>query len=187
MHYPRSHNLTHTQHVLGTIPKGSTCPYGRNRAEASARLLPILEILFDMPAPGPRRGSPAWIQALVDRPHFITFEQMMNYPTLLRTYVKSVKNQCNDKGELKLRGAELIPIAQYPTSKKEKGYLSPSQVLKRRRSMGFHPNFQFLRAGAVQWAIEKLRDLGIVPVKIDPETLPPYLRKTGYNNFIKVP
>ncbi len=51
-------------------------------------VLPVLEILFRMPAPGPREGTQQWLKLLQSNPHLITYEKMVQYPPLMRTHVK---------------------------------------------------------------------------------------------------
>ena len=131
-----------------------------------------------MPAPGPVRGSDQWIQDFIDHPDIITFSDMMEYPRLLRAYVKNV-------GRVRLRQHEKIPDTQYP-EKGKPGYLNPRQVLKStRRSMTCHPNWPFLRSGAVNWAVDKCKDLGIYPVRIKTDSLPAHIRNQGFDNFEK--
>ena len=165
--------------MFDTINEKSKCPYGRNIQDACAAVLPILEILFKMPAPGPRRGSNQWLQDLLDHPNIITFKDMMEFDVLLLKYIKTT-----DKP--KLYHGETTPTGIYP-ARGETGYLSPSKVLpSTRRSMAYHPNFQYLRAGAVIWAIKKLRSLGLTPIRIKPETLPQHIMDQGYDNYVKV-
>lgn len=89
-------------------------------------------------------------------------------------------------GKVKLYHGETIPTGTYPEKGKD-GYVPSIKVLKiTRRSMGFHPNLQFLRAGAVIWALKKLRELGLSPIRIKRDTLPERIRDQGYDNYMKV-
>ena len=131
-----------------------------------------------MPAPGPVPGSAQWVQDLLNNPDIISFSDMMDYSRLLRSYQTNV-------GTVVLRPGEKIPDTEYP-SKGKPGYLHPRQVLQStRRSMKYHPNWPFLRSGAVAWAVEKCKDLGINPVRIKTETLPERIRKQGFDNYNK--
>ena len=164
--------------MFDTIPEKSKCPYERDIEVAVGAVRPILEILFEMPAPGPVPGSAQWVQALIDNPDLITFKNMMQFPSLLRGYVKSV-------GRVQLRKKETVPEGDYP-AKGSPGYLHPRHVLAgTRRSMTWHPNWPVLRSGAVNWAIDKCKDFGITPVRIKRETLPERIRKQGYDNYEK--
>ena len=141
-----------------------------------------------MPAPGPRRGSKQWLQALIDRPGLIEYHQMMEYAPLRRAYLKEIRLISDrETGLVKLYSGEKVPTTKYPTEKDHKDYLPAASFLKcTRRSMGYHPNLPFLRAGAVLWAFEKLRELGLTPVNMKIETLPEFARKKGWNNYGKI-
>ena len=52
--------------------------------------------------------------------------------------------------------------------------------------MKYHANLEFLRSGGVKYAMDKLRDAGIVPRKMLARTLPKHVRAKGWDNYGKV-
>lgn len=172
--------------MLKQIPSDER-PHGGQAEEAAEAALPVLEVLFGMPAAGPARGSPAWIEKLCGEPDSVSFAEMVEFPALLRAYVKQqIALGCTEDNNLPvLRAGEHIPDVfqdAYDTSA-----VKPRHVLRQtRRAMGAHKNFQFIRSGAVVYAIDKLRDLGITPMRFKADTLPDEMRGKDVNNYAKV-
>ena len=175
------------QMVFRLIPKKDRPHKGRVRS-AVRSLLPVLEDVFNMPAAGPARGSKQWIRLLKDNPEMITFRDAVENSNLRRVLVQCIISRCfTDNGNLRLNRKECIPTGKYNGLKEDgETKVKPSDVLKEtRRSMTYDRNLEFLRSGGVSYATLKLRNDGLIPMKMKRDTLPPRARNAGYCNFNK--
>ena len=63
-------------------------------------LKPIVTHVFNTncntPGRGPPKGSKAWIEDLVKNPQNASFEDMVNYPRVLRAYIQDMKDNHSD-------------------------------------------------------------------------------------------
>ena len=173
------------ERVMSQIPIRQRPHKGSIRRSVNA-VLPIIEQLFDLPARGPDVGSEEWFVKLEADTSLITFRQMSLYPRLLKAYVKwTLNTNFNAKGELRLENGEVVPTSKYDP---EKAPASKLMIKSTRRSMARHKDFKFLRAGAVVWAFDKLREAGVVmeglyPLRMHPDTLPKASNRKSWNNF----
>ena len=76
-------------------------------------VLPVLELVFDMPETLPREGSVQWVANLETTPTRITFAQAALYPTLMRALVRAETREGDDDGLVRLRAGERIPDTHY--------------------------------------------------------------------------
>ena len=60
-------------------------------------LLPIVESLYDMPALRPESGSAKWLKYMKENIDQTTFGDLVDFPELLRIYVKHMKKKGNAK------------------------------------------------------------------------------------------
>ena len=142
------------QEVFKQIPEPRR-PHNGDTDIAAEAVLPVLEFAFDMPAAGPRRGSEKWLAQLVNNPFQIAFAEMVEFPRLIRAYVKNELRNGGEHNLVKLTAQDVIPSVDDLYDGKE---VKPSDVLETtRRAMGFHKSLRFLRAGGVNYAIGKLR------------------------------
>ena len=123
----------------------------------------MVEHLLNMPDAGPREGSSTWINTMKTNLDLVTFEHMSRYPELLRAWIRDeiqkAKKDEVDFDLIKLRHGEAIPNTLYDPS-----HVHVASLLKEtRRLMEYHPNLEFLRAGAAKYALEKLRDDALIP------------------------
>ena len=115
---------------------------------------------------------------------------MTEFPELLKAYCKYVEDRqtslitVDDKliRTLMLDLNEQVPAEYYDPAKavNRKGF-HPST----RRALNPHPNFPFLRRGAVNYALTELCNLGWFPRKMDPQFMPEDSSGT-WDNYIKV-
>ena len=67
-------------------------PFGGNVEAAVGEIMPLLEGIFEMPSLRPDEGTDQWITYMQDLikqdPKQVTFEQLLEYPELFRTYYK---------------------------------------------------------------------------------------------------
>ena len=112
---------------------------------------------------------------------------MVEFPVLMRTYIKQqiAMGDPDDHNFIRLRHGEYVPDVF--NNAYEMDSVKPCQVLREtRRAMEAHGSFQFLRSGAVIYAINKCRELGLVPMKFKPSTLPGAMKGTHVDNYAKV-
>ena len=178
------------QKVLEQVPIRQR-PYKSSARRATKAILPILEILFDMPGSGPPVGSEAWLVKMKTDTKLITFRQMAVYPELMRAHVQfELKNAFNVKGELRLKKGEIVPTKGYkfdPTTHLPKKLMIKST----RRSMHKHKDLKPLRAGAVVHAFGELHTdgvymQGLYPRKMHPDTLPKESNRKKWDNYLKL-
>ena len=172
------------------IQKGDEQPHGGDVEKIIKELLPVLEILLSMPARGPSEGTSEWLKVCLQDLSVVTFGQMVKYPKLLRAFTKKMLSEKDqDTGYLKLTAGEVVPDEDYNIKSETRKFATKRDVLKStRRCMQYHPNFRFLRAGGVFYALENLRKLNLRPMKMQASTLPEVIRKQGkgWNNYYKV-
>ena len=153
-------------------------------ANAKSEILPILEILFAMPAPGPAVGSAQWLASMKANPNLVTFAQMVDHPELLRQHVQLQVAEGDDNGYVKLQPGEQVKdvneVFNYD------GMVLKDILPSTKRSVGYHINWRFLRSGAVFYAVEKMKTLGLIPMKMKPSTMPEVVRGCPWNNFAKL-
>jgi hypothetical protein len=179
-------NIICAQEVFKQIPSDER-PHGGEVEEAAEAALPVLEVLFGMPAAGPARGSPAWIEKLCGAPDSISYAEMVEFPALLRAYVKQqiALGDPDENNMPVLRPGEYVPDVFH--DEYDATLVKPRHVLRQtRRAMGAHKNLQFIRSGGATYAIDKLRDLGVIPMRFKPDTLPDAMRGKNVNNYAKV-
>ena len=136
-----------------------------------------------MPDAGPREGSSEWIKEMTNSLDLVTFGQLSRYSELLRAWVRleHEKNSSEKHGYVRLRPGEVVPKGVvYDSSGVEAG----SVLKETRRHMEYHLNLEFLRGGAVKYALERLRDAALYPRVMAPKTLPSNVK--GYDNLAKV-
>ena len=54
----------------------------------TATLVPVLEVIFEMPAKGPPRGSKEWIRLQLLDLDLVPFRDLCEFPQLMRAYCK---------------------------------------------------------------------------------------------------
>ena len=64
--------------------------------ETVESILPIVESLYDMPALRPESGSARWLKYMKKNIDQATFGDLVDFPELLRIYVKTMKKKGND-------------------------------------------------------------------------------------------
>jgi len=171
------------QRVLEQIPIRQR-PFKGSARRASKTVMPILEELLEMPSRGPPVGSQDWIVAMKNDPGVITFKHMAEYRPLMRCYVNwALKTLFNARGALRLHDGEHVPTGKYKPSKAPP---MGAMIKSTRRAMHKHKDFKLMRAGAVFWALEKMRDDGTYPRKMHPETLPKQCKKWDNYNKCKL-
>ena len=155
--------------------------------EAVKVALPILEDLFKMPARGPPEGSPQWISTMKSNPHLITFRLMDEYFELMRAKIKwEESNTAKDDGSPTLTPKEKQWVDKGIWTKYEKK--KRAEVLKETtRLMEHHANFKYLRAGGVTYALRRMRDNNVYPLKMNPKYMPcgPDKKRLSWNNLSK--
>ena len=93
-------------------------------------MVPVLEILIGMPDAGPTRGSDEWIELMRQNMLLATFEDMVEYPQLLRAYVKEESRNVDEDGFVPLRPDEIVTCNAYdPTEVKTKSVLRETRRL----------------------------------------------------------
>ena len=100
------------KYILKQIPKRERL-YGGSVMACHQVLLPVLEILFEMSEAGPARGSEEWIAEMKDNLMLVTFQDMVDFPVLMRAFVRDEIRKLDEKGLLRLKPGEKIPTGQY--------------------------------------------------------------------------
>ena len=167
--------------VFKQIPKRER-PHCDRPGLATSHLVPILEHLLKLPASGPAVGTPEWIEAMKKTPQVVTFANLVKYPTLMRAHVKDCIQRGDEDGLVIMEEGEKILEDFYSFEKNKSEPILPET----RRYLKYHPSFEPLRAGAVFYAIKKLREFGFIPMCMRRETLPPHARSKGWCNFAKI-
>ena len=183
MFYPRPshHCAACLQVVFRQIPKDERPRNGRMSPLVDL-LLPVIEKMFDLPSTGPKEGTEEWLQEKEASPISITFRQMVYYPRLMRAFVRDLLRRGDERGYIYLKPDDVVPDHLYDPDTADKRHM----LQRTKRSMDFHSGLRFFRAGAANYAIEKLREMGLTPYNMKTSTLPPHARKKGWNNFGKV-
>ena len=104
-------------------------------------VLPIVQILYDMPEMRPEDGSEKWMSYMKKNIYQATFENLAKYPELLRIFIKDMKKRGTKEGFPKLMSGDSMTWSKYvplkPSSLPSK--LSPRVNTK-------HTYLQFLRS-----------------------------------------
>ena len=129
------------------------CPYAfmcvslRMHACVLTQLLPLIELVFEMPTLRPQRGSQRWIKFMCENLHHPCFRDMAEYPPIFRAAFKVYSNSCNKNGRPKLVNTDMLIWKKYKSPKpKKKGMLSP-------RTKSAHSYFEFLRGVSVSLCV----------------------------------
>lgn len=103
------------------------------------QMLPLVELVFEMPALRPTRGSPRWVKFMRENLHHATFRDMSEFPSVFRAAYKMHKRSFNNNGRPKLVNTDMLIWNSYAGPKrKNKAMLSP-------RTKSAHSYFGFLR------------------------------------------
>ena len=104
-------------------------------------VLPIVQILYDMPEIRPEDGSEKWMSYMKKNIYQATFENLARYPELLRIFIKDMKKRGTKEGFPNLMSGDSMTWSKYvplkPSSLPSK--LSPRVNTK-------HTYLQFLRS-----------------------------------------
>ena len=74
------------------------CPYLSGDVDKTVEyILPIVEILYEMPERRPEDGSDQWLGYMKKNIHQATLENLASYPELLRIYIKDQKKRGTKK------------------------------------------------------------------------------------------
>jgi len=74
--------------VSRTIENYLKLPYMSDVDQATKMMVPVMEIIFRMPAKGPPRGSPAWLRLQLQELSVVSWKDLDDFPQLLRAYDK---------------------------------------------------------------------------------------------------
>ena len=83
--------------VKTTIENFIRLPYMSDVDETTKIMIPVMEVIFKMPAKGPPRGSQPWLRLQMQELSVVSWADMDEFPQLLRAYDKrEVINHCAD-------------------------------------------------------------------------------------------
>ena len=74
--------------VSTTIEDYLKLPYMCDVDETTEIMIPVLEVIFQMPAKGPPRGSQAWLRLQLQELSVVSYADLDKFPQLLRAYDK---------------------------------------------------------------------------------------------------
>ena len=117
------------------------CPYAYMCV--SLQMLPLIELVFEMPELRPTRGTQRWVKYMCNNLHQTDFRDMAEFPLIFRAAYKVHRASFNKNGRPKLTNKDVLIWNRYESPKpKKKGMLSP-------RTKSAHSYFSFLRGVSV--------------------------------------
>ena len=98
--------------VLQDTP-ATLLPHEGNARTIYVNLMPILAELFDMPAVGPEKDTPAWIRQMVRTVNTAEYSDIAQHDVILEAYIQHMQRTGDHNGGVRLEPGEAIPTTSY--------------------------------------------------------------------------
>ena len=170
LHCAREHlTKVAVSHTFNQVTPRHAAPFKGETDVAFPVVLTMLQIVFDMPGKGLTRGTPEWLAYKKTDAKLITYKDASEFPELESVLVKSlINNGIKKKGPQK--GWPIIGDVLTPSADTE--YQRTAIIVSNKRMVRPQTLLKFLRSGAHEVAVRRLRDGCFYPVKINAKTMP---------------
>jgi len=135
-------------------------PFDGDADVAVRVLMPVLELLFEMPVLRPMRNSKEWEAYMCKHLQECNFEDLCENARLSKAYFKYHVNRFGDNNRPRLYSTDVLFWKTYTPEKKK------AEAMRSPRTVTPHNYFRFLRGVSHNYAINASRNLGCFPVTV---------------------